>query len=146
MVIALCVSIAIVLGLVFASELLWRWGKIHPEYTRKFLHITAGSFVAFWPYYLSRNDIIATCAVVIVIVSISRYFKVFKAMHSVQRPTWGEALYVAAVGTGVVVAQNHWIFSVALLMVSLADGLAAVIGTRFGKTNSYHIPRALPVR
>jgi len=128
-----------VLGLIVVSELLWRRHEINPEYTRKFIHISVGSFVAFWPLFLTRNEIVLLSGAFVVVVALSSYFKVFKAIHSVQRPTWGEVFFALAVGVLAVVAQSGWIYLAAVLHMSLADGLAAIVGTKFGKSTRYYV-------
>jgi phytol kinase len=51
----------------------------------------------------------------------------------VQRPTGGELYFALAVGLVTLVTRNKWIYLAALAQMSLADGLAAVMGTRYGK-------------
>jgi phytol kinase len=135
----LLISVIVVLTLICISELLWRIRDINTEYTRKFVHISAGTFVAFWSLYLSRYQILLLSIAFVLVVVISRYTNLFKAIHSVQRPTWGELLFAAAVGLLAFVADSHWIYSVALLIMSIADGMAAIIGMKFGKSNRYNI-------
>lgn len=137
--IALALTVLVVFLLLCISELLWRLGDFHPEYTRKFVHISVGSFVAFWPLFLSRNQIVGLSVAFVAIVAITNYLGVFKAMRSVQRPTWGEVFFAAAVGVLALVAHGGWIYMAALLHMSLADGLAAIIGTKFGRRTRYHV-------
>ena len=121
------------------SELLWRLLHVHPEYMRKFVHISVGSFVAFWPLFLSRNQIVGLSVAFVAVVSLSQYFHVFKAIHSVQRPTAGEVFFAASVGILAYAANNGWVYLAALLHMSLADGMAAIIGTKFGRRTQYHV-------
>lgn len=133
----LIISVIVILTLICISELLWRIRDIDTEYTRKFVHISAGTFVAFWSLYLSRYQILLLSSAFVLVVVASRYTKFFKAIHSVQRPTWGELLFALSVGVIAFVADSHWIYSASLLIMSMADGMAAVIGMKFGKSNSY---------
>jgi dolichol kinase len=112
---------------------------MHPEYVRKFVHISVGSLVAFWPFFLTRREIVALSAAFIAVLSVSKYLNLFRAIRSVQRPTWGEAFFAIAVGLLTYVAHDKWIYAAALLHMGLADGLAAVIGTRFGGSTRYHV-------
>jgi phytol kinase len=131
--------IATVFLLISVSEILWRYKGMHPEYTRKFVHITVGSLVAFLPLFLSRAEIVGLSAAFVVVVGAGHYLNIFRAIRSVQRPTWGEAFFAIAVGVLAYVAPHGWVYMAALLHMSLADGLAAVIGTKFGKTTSYYV-------
>lgn len=111
---------------------------LHGEFNRKFVHITVGSFVAFWPYFLTMTDIKLLSAAFLIVVALSRYFNIFKAIHSVQRPTWGEFWFALVVGGLAFVAPQHpHVYTAALLEMALADGLAAVIGTHYGNRYRY---------
>lgn len=134
----LLIVVACVGALLVAAEVLWRRRQIDPEYTRKFIHITVGSLVAFWPLFLGRWQIVALSAAFVVVVLVSSRFRIFRAIHSVQRPTWGELFFALAVGVLVYVSHDSWIYMVALLHMSLADGLAAVVGMKFGRRTRYH--------
>ncbi|MGH7142472.1 MAG: hypothetical protein ACREF5_03365 [Candidatus Saccharimonadales bacterium] len=136
---SLIISVLVVFLLITISELLWRHRDIDPEYTRKFVHISVGSFVAFWPLFLSRNEIVLLGCAFVLIVAASSYFNLFKAIHSVQRSTWGELFFAMSVGILAYVADFHWIYTIALLHMSLADGMAAIIGMKFGKSNRYTV-------
>ena len=136
-------SLVLIVGAIFAllilSEILWRRHGFDPEYTRKFIHITVGSFVAFWPLFLTRQAILGLSIAFVLVVIASHYFDFFKAIRSVQRPTWGEVFFAAAVGILAYVAHGGWIYMVALLHMSLADGLAALIGIKFGRRTRYYV-------
>lgn len=139
----LALTICAVLLLLVANEWWWRRRGARGEWSRKFVHITVGSFVAFWPYYLGWNEIRAMSIAFLLAVGVSRYFNVFKAIHSVTRPTWGELFFAAAVGLVTFITDQPAVYAAALLQMSLADGLAAVVGTRFGSGNDYHVLGAL---
>jgi len=136
---AVILSTLFIFVLLVSSEFWWR--KRHPngEFSRKFIHITVGSFVAFWPFFLDWNEIKLLSIAFIVVVLLSQKFKIFQAIHSVQRPTHGELLFAASVGAIALITQNEWIYMAAVLQMSLADGLAAVVGTRFGNHTRYMI-------
>ncbi len=122
------------IGLVLVgNELWWRRKASHSEWSRKFVHITVGSFVAFWPFFLSWQQIRWLSLGFFLVVGISKYLHVFRAIHTVQRPTWGELYFALAVGLTTVITHDKWVYMAALLQMSLADGLAAVIGVRYGK-------------
>lgn len=137
--IALVFAVAVVFLLLCISELLWRVGNVHPEYTRKFVHISVGTFVAFWPLFLTTNQIIGLSAAFIAVVALTNYLGVFKAIRSVQRPTWGEIFFALAVGIVAYVSHSGWVYLAALLHMSLADGLAAIIGTKYGRKTRYYV-------
>lgn len=129
----------VVFLLVVFAELLWRYRNLDPEYTRKFVHISVGTFVAFWPFFLEPLQIAILSLAFVAVVGASYFLNIFKAIHSVQRPTWGEVFFALAVGTVAYIAHNPWVYLVALLHMSLADGLAAIIGLRFGRSTRYKV-------
>ena len=130
------VSIALLL---FGNEVWWRKKGFHGEIGRKFIHTTVGSFVAFWPFFMTWNQIRLLSLAFLLVVVISKYLHLFRAIHSVQRPTWGEIYFALAVGAITFITDNKWIYMTALLQMSLADGLAAIIGVRYGMKRHYLI-------
>jgi phytol kinase len=136
---ALFITVFLVGLVVFASELWWRRLSTHDEFSRKFVHITVGSFVAFWPFFLSWREIELLSLAFLIVVGASKYLNVFKAIHSVQRPTYGELFFALAVGAVAFTTHDKWVYMAALLQMSLADGFAAIIGIRYGKRSQYHV-------
>ena len=125
--------------LLISSELWWRRHNMHEEFSRKFLHITIGTFVAFWPFFLSWGQIELLSVAFLLVAGVSKQLNLFQAIRSVQRPTWGEVFFALAVGTIALVTHDQWIYMAAVLQMSLADGLAAVVGVRFGNSNRYRV-------
>lgn len=124
----LALTVLAVFLILMGNEIWWRHRTVHSEFSRKFAHITIGSFVAFWPFFLSWRDILGLSAAFLVVVAISKYLKVFQAIHSAQRPTLGEIFFAISVGTITLITHDKWIYAAALLQMALADGLAAIIG------------------
>jgi phytol kinase len=135
----LILSVLAVLFILLLSEYSWRRHWFNNEFGRKFVHVTVGSFVAFWPFFLSWNEIRLLSVAFLVVVIISDRLKIFRAIHSVQRPTFGEICFAAVVGLLTLITQSKGIYAAALLQMSLADGFAAIVGTRYGRENKYHI-------
>ncbi len=136
---ALILTILIVFALLLVNEIWWRTHPKRSELSRKFVHITVGCFVAVWPFFLSWNQIIFLSVAFVVVVGISKYFHIFRAIHSVQRPTWGELFFALAVGIVAMATHHKGVYAAALLQMSLADGLAAIVGQRYGKANQYKV-------
>lgn len=138
-VVALITPILIVFALLLINESWWRRHHAPNEISRKFVHITVGTYVAFWPFFLNWDQIKLLSIAFIVVVLISKKLDIFKAIHSVQRPTYGELLFATSVGALALISQNEWIFMTATLHMSLADGFAAIIGSRFGNHTRYSV-------
>lgn len=118
----------------------WWWhGRQHGEPSRKFVHVIVGTFVAFWPLFLSWRQIELLSLAFLAVVLVSRRLNIFRAIHSVQRPTWGELYFALAVGLVALFVRQPAVYAVALLHMSVADGLAAIVGSRFGTRHRYKI-------
>lgn len=137
--------IVIVLVLIFlllvGNELWSRRRQPHTELSRKFIHVTVGSLVAFWPFWFSWQQIEILSALFLVVLVISKLLGVFQAIHSVQRPTWGEFFFAISVGGVPLLTHNRWIYVAALLQMALADGLAAIVGVTYGNGQAYTVFR-----
>jgi len=121
------------------SEVLWNTKKLKGELGRKFVHITVGTFIAFWPFYMSFHTIQIISVALFVVVLGSRYLKIFQAVHTVSRKTWGDIMFAVGVGLAAIFTKSDWIFVAAVLHLSLADGLAAIVGKRYGKGSGYKV-------
>lgn len=135
----LILTILAVLVILVSSEAWWRKRRPHDEFSRKFIHVTVGSFAATWPYFLSWNQILLLSAAFLVGVLFSQYLNIFQAIHAVERPTWGEACFALAVGILTLITHSPAIYLVALLHMGLADGVAAIVGTIYGRNNTYKV-------
>lgn len=129
----------VVFAILVSNEIWFKTGKTKSELSRKLVHILVGCFVASWPWLLDWWQIQLLGIGFILAVSASQYLGIFKAIHAVQRPTYGELCFGASVGLVPLITHNKWIFAVAILHMALADGLAAVVGVRFGKRNGYKV-------
>jgi phytol kinase len=132
-------AVGIVFGLLLLSEWGWRKHWLHGEVGRKFVHVTVGTFVAFWPYFLDWTEIRLLGLAFFVVVLASMHLGVFKAIGSVQRPTYGEIFFALSVGLLTIITTSKGIYAAAILQMALADGFAAIIGGRFGTENKYHL-------
>lgn len=130
---AIILTVLAVLALLVGNEFWWRRHEVHNEFSRKFIHVSVGSMVATWPFYLSWNEIKLLSLAFLVVVGVSKYLHIFRALHSVQRPTWGELYFALAAGIAAFITHDPWIYMTALLQMSLADGFAGILGVRYGK-------------
>ncbi len=125
--------------IVASYEILWRLGVVRGEFSRRMVHIWVGTYIAIWPFFMSWEAIQILAAAMLVVVSLSRRFHILKGIHSVNRRTYGEYFFPISVGLCSLITDSKWIFMASILHLSLADGLAGLIGTRFGKRTYYRI-------
>ncbi len=133
----LVAAFVIFLILVFA-EFLSRRG-VHSELTRKLVHMMVGTFVAFWPFFLSWRQIQYMSLAFLIVVFISLKLRVFDSVHGVKRRTMGEVLFALVIGILAFIVSNKYIFAAAMLHLSLADGFAAIFGLAWGEGSTYKI-------
>ncbi len=88
---------------------------------------------------MSWAEILILAVISVVVLAVSRRLRIFRAIHSVQRATFGEFWSSVSVGLLLVVWPHTHIYTAAMLELSLADGLAAVIGTAFGRRHRYRV-------
>ena len=133
------IAAAVVLGILLVSEWGWRRHWLGGEVGRKFVHITVGVFVAFWPYFLGWEDIRLLSLAFFVVVLAALHLGVFRAIGSVQRPTYGEIFFALSVGLLTFITTSKGVYAAAILQMALADGFAAIVGGKFGTENKYHL-------
>lgn len=133
------VPVAVVLAL---SEFLWRRKIIKGERARKFIHIIAGVWMAFWPLYLPFDGIFLLGICALVLLLYSRFTNLFHAIYAVKRRTYGELFYAVAIVSCSYIGKEAWIYVTSILLLALADGGAAVIGRIWGVSNQYKVFRS----
>lgn len=121
------------------AEALRRYRKVSPEFARKFVHIITGTFIAFWPWIMSFGAIQLLSIGLLAVVFVSKKLHIFKSIHGVERPTYGEILFPIGIFLSATFAESAWIYAAAILHLSLADGFAAVVGVRFIKRHGYKV-------
>jgi phytol kinase len=125
--------------LVVTGEYLRRVHLFHAEVTRKFIHITVASFAATWPFFLEWNQIYLISMLMFVGILFSRFMHLFGAIHGVKRRTWGELFFAMSIGICAVLGQSPWGFAAAMLVMGVADGFAALVGTLLDDTHRYKV-------
>lgn len=137
-------AVLVLATILLVSEIAWKKAKIRDEIARKFVHISTGVFISFLPFWVEYKWIIVIAIGLIVGNIINRYISVFHAIHTVRRKSWGDVL----MGVGVLILAlfqpSPWIFTVSMLQVSLADGLAALIGVSFARDKGKYYLFAQP--
>lgn len=133
------VNLAILTTATILCEYFWKTRKISSEGARKLMHILGGVFVAFWPLYLSWREIQILFIISAFAIVFLRFTGLIKSLFAVKRKTIGEILVLVTIGALVLFEPPIVLFTLVVLQIALADGLAALIGNKFGKSNSYKI-------
>jgi phytol kinase len=132
-------TLAFVFATLLLNEYLWKKKILKGEGSRKFMHILIGSYGAFWPFFLSWNEILFISILAIGFMVFMRTTHIFHSVYSVRRKSMGDFVAPATLGILAIIEPTKLVFAAAVLHIALADGLAAVIGTRYGKKNAYRV-------
>ncbi len=135
-------AVAIWLGLVFLASEILRRIKQDPELVRKVMHIGTGNvlLIAWWlhiPTWLCVTAGVTFSAIALA----SHYKNILPMIHDVGRKTYGVFYYALSITILVVFLwDSHPQYAIIGVMVmSWGDGMAALIGKRFGKHIFVHL-------
>lgn len=112
-----------------------RWW--HGEGARKLVHIAVGVQAAIWPLHLDWFEIRVISITLTIGFIVCMRLRLFQSIGTVKRLSYGEVLFTLMIGALTLVTDSAATYAAAILHLSLADGLAALIGQRFGRQNSY---------
>ena len=136
---AVIACLAGLLALLVLTELLGKYKILKGEYLRKFFHVTAVSFIAFWPWLISWRAIQVLAVGMFIVMLGGRYVWPLRYHGRIRRVTYGDIFLALAILISSFIAHNKIFFAVAILEVALADGLAAVAGISYGKQWGYKV-------
>lgn len=122
------------------AELLWRKKYISGETQRKFAHIGVGLFVASWPWIVSW-DAIGLMGLALLLGVIVNRLSVTKLhfSHGHEKRGIGDIYFAVAIILCAAFTDVKIFFALAMLHLALADGLAAIIGKKYGKKTKYKV-------
>ena len=130
-----------VLGLAFVLlRLLEKTLSPHPEVLRKLMHVLMGLVAATFPWLFDSTwpVLVLACGSLIALVLVRSGAALTRSvqgvLHGVKRSSWGELLFPVAVALVFVLAEgNPLLYSVPILILTLADAVAALIGVFYGQ-------------
>ncbi|MGK7950090.1 MAG: diacylglycerol/polyprenol kinase family protein [Xenococcaceae cyanobacterium] len=127
--------------LVFLAETIKGFFGEDPELTRKIVHIGSGNVILIaWWLDISTIVIVAAAAIASVIALVSYFIPILPSINSVGRKSLGTLFYALSIG---ILAAWFWqdqpqYTVIGILVMAWGDGMAAIIGQRFGK-HTYRI-------
>ena len=138
-------AVLAVLSVMMLALAAWaRWSRVNPEVVRKLLHLGMGVvvlsfpwvFTDVWPVCLLSGFATVGLIAIKMVPALRQY--VGGAIHGVKRGGFGEVYYATSVGIVFALSGGQWLlFFVPMLMLTVADAVAALIGLRYG-TLRYH--------
>lgn len=133
------VSIATIylLILIFSAELLSRSFQTDSELTRKIVHIGTGNIILLaWWLNIPRIILIWASVIASLMAIISYYLPILPSVNSVKRKSLGTLFYAISIGilTALFWQKGLKLYAViGILVMSYGDGMAALIGQKWGK-------------
>lgn len=137
---AVIVCLSGIAGLLLLAEILWRKKILKGEGQRKFLHITGGVFIAFWPWLISwhATQLLGLALLAGVLINRGSHTKLH-FLRGPKRESYGDIFFALVIILCALVTDVKLFFALAILHLALADGLAAVVGKNFGKQWKYKV-------
>jgi phytol kinase len=124
-------------AIVLTAELLHRYTDTNPEYVRKVVHIGTGNVILLaWLLQLPAWVGITSAILAAIVTLISYSLPILPGVNSVGRKSLGTFFYAVSIG---VVTAVFWHLKlpqygvIGILIMAWGDGLAAIIGQKFGK-------------
>lgn len=122
--------------LVTIAETLNRSLSDDPELTRKVVHIGSGNVILLaWWLDLATEVIVAAAIIASIVALVSYFAPILPSINSVGRKSLGTLFYAVSIG---LLAQFFWqnnpqYTAIGILVMAWGDGMAAIVGQRFGK-------------
>lgn len=111
----------------------------HGEGARKFVHMLVALQAAFWPLFLDWNEVRIISIGLTIGFMVSMKLRIFQSLGSVARLTYGEVFFALTIGVLTLATSSKGIYAAAMLHLGFADGLAALVGLRYGRMTTYYI-------
>lgn len=131
------VCLAGVFILLIIAELLDQKKVLRGDLQRQFLHITIGSFIAFWPWLISLGSIAWIGGAMLAVVLLNYKVKLVDLHTGINRRSYGDIFYALGIIFSALLTDEKAFFAIAILIMAIGDGLANVIGQRYGKRWKY---------
>ena len=121
------------LSLLGLSELAARRWSLRPEVGRKLAHVSCGVLAAALPVALDFSAIVLLAAGFVPFMVVSRRLGLFPVVHAGERTTYGEIYFPLGVLLAAVLVPHGVPYAFGVLVLALADAVAAIAGGRFGR-------------
>lgn len=131
-VLALAGGLILILGI---GELIHRTFPKTPEFSRKSVHFLSGCTALSFPYLIHSHWYVLLLAVAFsFLVFASNRWGVLKSIHDVDRRSHGAVYFPFAVyGLFLLSSDRPTLYFVAMLVLTVSDSLAALLGGRYGR-------------
>jgi phytol kinase len=136
---AMGLELAVLVGLMIGLRVYQRRSSLSAESSRKLYHISGGLTTLSFPWMFASPwpVILLTCITIPTLLAL-KYVRSLKSnlgtvLYGVERRSFGEVYFPLSVCLLFILARgNALLFSIPILILALADTVAAVIGVRYG--------------
>lgn len=129
----LVVAVAFVALCVVVEVLARRIDGLSPELVRKLAHMSSAVLASLLPFVLGFEQIALLGLLFACLMAASQRIGLFTAIHGVSRETYGEVLFPLGIAALALACPRPAPFAFGVLVLGLGDGLAALVGERFGR-------------
>lgn len=138
MLILLLISCVLGASLIWLAHILRIKKLVRNEVARKLVHFAHALTIVGWPIYVGYWLVVVGELVFIGAVILAQEYRIFHELRQIDRKTWGEFFFPAGVICLALLMPPIWVFVIAILLLGLADGAAAIVGKRI-KSHQYHV-------
>jgi phytol kinase len=131
--VTLALVIALFTALCGVVEALARRFRLAPELVRKLAHMSAAVLAATLPLVVSFPEIAVLGLLFAALMALSLRLGIFRAIHGVPRATYGEIFFPLGIAALALACPRPLPFAFGVLVLGVCDGLAALVGERFGR-------------
>jgi phytol kinase len=138
--VALALELALLVGLMVGLRLFQLVRPLAPETSRKLYHISGGLTTLTFPWVFSSVwPVVLLAAITIPSLLAVKYIRALRGsvgavLYRVERPSFGEVYFPLSVCLLFVLSKGDpLLFSIPILILALADTVAATIGVRYGQ-------------
>ena len=130
MLILLAISCALGASLVWLAHILRVKKLVRNEVARKLVHFAHALTIVGWPIFVGYWLVIFGEVLFVAAVLAAQEYKIFHELRQIDRKTWGEFFFPAGVIILALLTPPIWLFVIAIMLLGLADGAAAIVGKR----------------
>lgn len=128
----LLVSIGFIAAVALAANYFSKAGKLSAELARKLVHMSLGSSIFVTSLSSNKTWTAALISISLGAVVIAKESGLFESFRKVGRSTNGDMFYLIGALAALVLAGSQAAFGIAILVLTFADAMAALVGKAVG--------------
>ena len=125
--------LGVIVAIALVVQLLFHYKLIVGEHSRKLIHILSALWMATWRFELTHLEVTYLGLALLAGIFFVKQFKLMGSVFDVDRVTYGESLFVIGIIMTSLIFPDPKVYALAVVNLGLGDGLAAIIGRRYGR-------------